>query len=88
MSGNEIEFIIGFVIGLALFSHRAIRRAFWRWRVQALYTAYHGTFQDHVLEAQQRRGLPLHTIRLRNKFNRALESLKKVDPGTRWRPLA
>jgi len=67
---------------------KIICRWYWRRRVQALYSAYHADFTDNILEAQQRRNLPESTIRIRNKFNKALEKLRMVEPGTRWRPLA
>ena len=72
---------------LCLVFNRTIRRDFWRLRVSWLYTRYHNSFMDNILEAQQRRNLPQVTIVYKNKFNRALDKLRQVDPETHWRKL-
>jgi hypothetical protein len=61
---------------------------YWNRRVRNLYSAYHADFEDHILEAQQRRNLPQSTVECRNRFNRALKKLKVLDPSTPWKPLA
>ena len=61
---------------------------FWNWRIRTLYNAYHADFEDHILEAQQRRSLPQSTVLIRNRFNRALRKLRELDPGTKWKPLS